>query len=153
MIAALVLGAPACGRLEQLADPSAATPAGEGVPALAVDHNAAALLPESVVFSPRFAVLVNPPHPADAARLRAAGGGARALEWALDGMVADDPTAGRQTYAGLIETFRQAGLSEETARQLAQTAVDRGEAEAGNGGCGVVLPDAVREKAPSPGCR
>jgi hypothetical protein len=73
MIAALVLGAPACGLLEQLADPSAATPAGQGVPALAVDHNAAALLPESVVFSPRFAVLVNPPDPADAARLRAVG--------------------------------------------------------------------------------
>ena len=48
MIAALLLGAPACGRLEQLADPSAATPAGEGVPALTVDHKAAALLPKSV---------------------------------------------------------------------------------------------------------
>lgn len=101
----------------------------------------------AVVFSPRFAVLVNPPDPADAARLRAAGGGARALEWVLDGMVADDPTAGRQTLAGLIETFRQAGLSEETARQFAQDAVDRGEAEAGNGGAEIALPVSVREKA------
>jgi hypothetical protein len=100
----------------------------------------------AVVFSPRFAVLVNPPDPADAARLRAAGGGARALEWVLDGMVTDDPTAGRQTLAGLIETFRQAGLSEGTARELAQAAVDKGEAEAGDG-AGVVLPDAVRDKA------
>jgi hypothetical protein len=101
----------------------------------------------AVVFSPRFAVLVNPPDPADAARLRAAGGGARALEWVLDGMVADDPTAGRQTLAGLIETFRQAGLSETTARQFAQDAVDRGEAEAGNGRAEIALPVAVREKA------
>ncbi len=101
----------------------------------------------AVVFSPRFAVLVNPPDPADAARLRAAGGGARALEWVLDGMVTDDPTAGRQTLAGLIETFRQAGLSEETARQFAQDAVDRGEADAGNGGAEIALPVAVREKA------
>lgn len=101
----------------------------------------------AVVFSPRFAVLVNPPDPGDAARLRAVGGGARALEWVLDGMTADDPTAGRQTLGGLIETFRQAGLSEDTARELAQTAVDRGEAEAGDGGAGVVLPDAVRDKA------
>ena len=101
----------------------------------------------AVVFSPRFAVLVNPPDPADAARLRAAGGGARALEWVLDGMTADDPTSGRQTLAGLIETFRQAGLSEESAQRYAQDAVDRGEAEAGNGDAGVALPDSVREKA------
>ena len=101
----------------------------------------------AVVFSPRFAVLVNPPDPADAARLRAAGGGARALEWVLDGMVADDPTAGRQTLAGLVETFRQAGLSEETARRFAQDAVDQGEADPGNSGGGTPLPDAVREKA------
>jgi hypothetical protein len=46
-------------------------------------------------------------------RLRAGGGGARALEWVLDGMIDDDPTVGRETLAGLIETFRQAGLSEE----------------------------------------
>jgi hypothetical protein len=101
----------------------------------------------AVVFSPRFAVLVNPPDPAGAARLRAAGGGARALEWVLDGMVADDPTAGRQTLAGLIEAFRQAGLSEESARRYAQDAVSRGEADAGNEGAGIALPAAVREKA------
>jgi hypothetical protein len=101
----------------------------------------------AVVFSPRFAVLVNPPDPAEAARLRAAGGGARALEWVLDGMVDDDPTVGRQTLAGLIETFRQAGLSEESARRYAQDAVDRGEVDAGNGHANVVLPDGIRERA------
>ena len=100
----------------------------------------------AVVFSPRFAVLVNPPDPAVAAQLRAAGGGARALEWVLDGMTADDPTLGRQTYAGLLETLRQAGLSDATAQELAQAALDRGEVDAGHGG-GVVLPDTVREKA------
>lgn len=104
-------------------------------------HRAAA------VFSPRYAVLVNPPDPADAARLRDAGGGARALEWVLDGMVADDPTAGRPTLASLIETFRQAGLSEETAREYAEAAVESGQADAGNGGAGSALPEAVREKA------
>jgi hypothetical protein len=101
----------------------------------------------AVVFSPRFAVLVNPPDPAEAARLRAAGGGARALEWVLDGMVAEDPTVGRQTLAGLIETFRQAGLSEESAERYAQDAVARGEADAGNGGVELALPDSVRELA------
>jgi polar amino acid transport system substrate-binding protein len=47
MIAAL-LGAPACGRLEQLADPSVTAPARETMPALDVDQKAAALLPDSV---------------------------------------------------------------------------------------------------------
>ncbi len=101
----------------------------------------------AVVFSPRFAVLVNPPDPADAARLRAAGGGARALEWVLDGMTSDDPTGGRQTLAGLVETFRQAGLSDASAQRYAQDAVDRGEADAGNGEVAIRLPDLVREKA------
>jgi polar amino acid transport system substrate-binding protein len=48
MIAAVLLGTPACGRLERLADPSVATPAGEGVPALDLDPKAVALLPDSV---------------------------------------------------------------------------------------------------------
>ena len=100
----------------------------------------------AVVFSPHFAVLVNPPDPAEAARLRAAGGGARALEWVLDGMTADDPTAGRQTLAGLVETFRQAGLSEETAQRFAEDAVARGEADAGHGNADIGLPDAIRDK-------
>lgn len=101
----------------------------------------------AVVFSPRFAVLVNPPDPADAASLRAAGGGARALEWVLDGMPGDDPMGGRQTLAGLIETFRRAGLSEETAQQFAQDAVDKGEADIGTGDASTDLPDGVRSKA------
>lgn len=101
----------------------------------------------AVVFSPRFAVLVNPPDPAHAASLRAAGGGARALEWVLDGMLGDDPTGSRQTLAGLIETFRSAGLSEETAHQLAQEAVDKGEVDTSAGDGGAALPDSVRTKA------
>jgi hypothetical protein len=100
----------------------------------------------AVVFSPHFAVLVNPPDPGEAARLRAGGGGARALEWVLDGMTSDDPTAGRQTVAGLIETLRLANLSEETAQRMAQDALSRGEVDAGHGGADVVLPDAIRDK-------
>ena len=48
MVAALLLGTPACGRLEQLADQTVATPAGESVPTLDVSANAVALLPNSV---------------------------------------------------------------------------------------------------------
>lgn len=101
----------------------------------------------AVVFSPHFAVLVNPPDPAEAARLRAGGGGARALEWVLDGMSSNDVTAERQTVGGLIETLRLANVSEETAQRMAQDALERGDIDAGHGGADVVLPDANREKA------
>ncbi|MGW7628116.1 hypothetical protein ACWGKO_04165 [Streptomyces griseoincarnatus] len=100
----------------------------------------------AVVFSPHFAVLVNPPDPTEAARLRAGGGGARALEWVLNGMTSNDPATGRQTVAGLVETLRLAGLSEETAQQMAQEAVARGEVDAGHSGADIVLPDSTRDK-------
>jgi hypothetical protein len=100
----------------------------------------------AVVFSPRFAVVVNPPNPAVAASLRAAGGGARALEWVVDGMSSNDPTEGRQTFAGLVDTFRQMNFSEETAQDLARRAVEAGEIDEG-GADPIALPDVVRDKA------
>lgn len=115
-------------------------PCGDGAKLVTV-HRAA------VVFSPRFAVVVNPPDPSDTAKLRAAGGGARALEWVLNGMVESDPTSEQQTLAGLMETFRQAGLSEETANEFARAAVERGEIEVGGSGIDFALPDAIRGKA------
>lgn len=101
----------------------------------------------AVVYSPRFAVLVNPPDPAVAARLRAGGGGARALDWVLSGMTDEDPLSGRQTLAGLMEGFRQLNLSEETVQELARQALERGEVDSGAGNAEVSLPDATREKA------
>ncbi|MCY3567840.1 MAG: hypothetical protein OXH38_04395, partial [Chloroflexi bacterium] len=62
-------------------------------------------------------------------------------------MITDDPTSGRQTLAGLVETFRQAGLSEESARKYAQDAVDTGEVEVGNRGEDLALPELVRGHA------
>ncbi|MDE0161509.1 MAG: hypothetical protein OXL98_07180 [Acidimicrobiaceae bacterium] len=62
-------------------------------------------------------------------------------------MDADDPTSGRQTFAGLRDTLRQSGLSDQAARDLAQAAVDRGEADAGDGTADIGLPDSVRDKA------
>lgn len=81
----------------------------------------------SVVYTPRFLVLVNPPDPAEAARVRAVGGGARALEWVLEGMQEEGVLSGRQTSEGLLETLRQQGISEETAKDLVATAQERGE--------------------------
>jgi hypothetical protein len=99
----------------------------------------------AVVYSPRFAVVVNPPEPAVAARLRAGGGGARALEWVLGGMESEDPTEGRQTLAGLIETLRLSNISEETAELLARQAAARGEVDEEGGAPVVALPDEIRE--------
>jgi hypothetical protein len=131
---------PQCNRILSQGFPFQACQCGGGGMSVTV-HRAA------VVFSPHFAVLVNPPDTAVAARLRTGGGGARALEWVLDGMTDADPMAGRQTLAGLIEALRQGGLTEATATDLARQAAERGEVEAGNGSHRVALPDSVREKA------
>jgi hypothetical protein len=61
-------------------------------------------------------------------------------------MTSNDPKAGRQTLAGLIETLRQAGLSEATAEELARQAAERGEVE-GAGPNPIALPDRIRERA------
>lgn len=101
----------------------------------------------SVVFSPQYAVLVNPPDPAVAARLRASGGGARALEWVLDGMGPTIPSDDSQTVEGLIEMLMQSNLSAETARLLAQQALERGEVRQGAAKAEIQLPDTTRQRA------
>jgi hypothetical protein len=129
---------PVCNNTLSDGFPFQACDCGGGAMSLTV-HRAA------VVYSPHFAVLVNPPDPAVAARLRAGGGGARALEWVLNGMEPADPAAGRQTVAGLIDQLRLSGISEETARELARQARERGEVDDG-GGAIVQLPDTSRER-------
>ncbi|MEV0318859.1 hypothetical protein ACIBKX_20525 [Streptomyces sp. NPDC050658] len=61
-------------------------------------------------------------------------------------MTSNDPAAGRQTFAGLVETLRLANISEDTAQRMAQEAVVNGDVDAGPGGAEVVLPDANRDK-------
>lgn len=99
------------------------------------------------VFSPHYAVLVNPPDPAAAARLRAGGGGARALEWILAGLGATTPGEGEQTVEGLVETLLRSGLTLETARELAEQAYARGEVARGAARGEIDLPAAVRDRA------
>jgi hypothetical protein len=90
---------------------------------------------------------VNPPDPASAARLRAAGGGARALEWVLDGMRGRGPSEGQQTFEGFVEMLVQSGLSVETARQFAEQAVQRGEVIPSLSGGSLNLPPNTRQRA------
>jgi len=100
-----------------------------------------------VVFAPQYAVLVNPPDPAAAARIRATGGGARALQWVLNGMDTQGPGEGRQTFEGLIQALLQQGLSLETAEVLAQQAYERGEVTRESSSGELRLPQRTREKA------
>jgi len=100
------------------------------------------------VYSPHFAVAVNAPDPALAARMRAAGGGARAAEWVLSGMPTADPFSGRQTVAGMVAGLVAMGLSQETAREFSAQAASRGEVDSGEGGTwGEGLTNKVREEA------
>jgi hypothetical protein len=99
------------------------------------------------VFSPHYAVLVNPPDPAAAERLRASGGAARALEWVLAGLPSSSRGGARQTVEGLVDTLVRQGLSPETARELAEKARQRGEIDLGPTGGGIDLPAAVRDRA------
>jgi hypothetical protein len=78
------------------------------------------------VFTPRFAVLINPADPAKARRLREGGGGARALQWVLDGMEGQDPMHGPPTVASLMDTLMQQGLPEDVAKELAEDALRKG---------------------------
>ena len=100
------------------------------------------------VYTPHFAVSVNAPDPTLAAKMRASGGGARAAEWVLGGMPDEDPFAGRQTLSGMIASLMSMGLSEETARDLANQAALRGEVSTTSGpSWGDGLAQEVRELA------
>jgi hypothetical protein len=104
-------------------------------------HRAAA------VYSPHYAVLVNPPDPAVAARLRATGGGARALEWVIAGVATTRSAEGSQSVDGFIEALLQQGFPLEDARALAQMALERGNISPSRTGEEIQLPDAVRQRA------
>ena len=100
-----------------------------------------------VVFTPHYTVLVNPLDPTEAANLVASGGGARALDWVLDGLPGEGPNEGQQTAQGLEEMLIQQGLTPEFAKKLAQDALERGEVAQGATESRIDLPDDVRTRA------
>ena len=102
------------------------------------------------VYTPHFAVVVNPPDPGAASTIRASGGGARALEWALDGAKSDTPFAGQQTEAGLVDAMMRQGISEATAIELARAAAAKGEVQVASATATPVPPgisDRAQEEA------
>ncbi len=85
------------------------------------------------VFTPRFAVVINPADPGKATRMRAGGGGARAIQWVLEGMEGTDPTSGPATVASFTDNLVRQGISESTARQMSELALSKGEIQAASG--------------------
>lgn len=114
-------------------------PCGEG-PMNVTVHRA------SSVYTPRFTVIVNPPDPTAAARIRTAGGGARALDWVVNGMVENRPSEGQQTAAALFDMLRQQ-MSEDLAARLVEQAVSSGEVVAGGGGHSIQLQEPFSTQA------
>ena len=99
------------------------------------------------VFVPHFTVLVNPPDPAEAARFRASGGGARALNWVLEGMTGDGSHDGQQTLQGLEDMLIQQGMSPEFAKELAERAADKGEVVRETTSASLEIPHEIRNSA------
>jgi hypothetical protein len=85
------------------------------------------------VFTPRFAVMINPADPGKATRMRASGGGAQALQWVLGGMEGDDPMSGPPTVASFTDNLLRQGFTLEKAREFAQLALDGGQIKSAHG--------------------
>lgn len=99
----------------------------------------------SPVYTPQTVVIVNPPSADRVKRLNEAGGGMRALTWALKSFElrrADDVGL---TLEGLVRDLMSKGLSESIARAMAGHAVEAGELKGGSDQ--VDVPDPQREEA------
>ena len=99
------------------------------------------------VFSPQFAALVNPPDPAGAAKLRARGGGATALEWVLDGIDTRDFDGASQTFQSFVDMLVQTNIDPEYARELAEDAVKKGQIKSDGSANDLDIPELTRERA------
>ena len=80
------------------------------------------------VFTPRGMVMINPPRPERVAKLKAAGGERRALEWLLEGMTARRPEdlIGAPGRLELVATLISRGISAPIAETMADQAAAAG---------------------------
>jgi hypothetical protein len=99
------------------------------------------------VYTPRTLVLVNPANPQRLAKLVAAGGPPRALEWVLGGMEEDTPGETKVNRALLIQQLIGSGLSPELAEQMADQAVASGELQEPKARSEPTLDDTIRVPA------
>lgn len=80
----------------------------------------------AVVFTPRSAVIVNPPLAAEAAALKTETGAKRVLDWVLDGMEQEKPLKGGMTTEALVANLIEQGVPEAAARAAAEAAARQG---------------------------
>lgn len=80
-------------------------------------------------YTPRGVVLVNPPRPERLQQLQAAGGGARALAWVLQGLTADSPQTmtGKPTSSLLLDNLVRGGVDREAAEKMVAQAAELGQ--------------------------
>lgn len=100
-----------------------------------------------VVYTPRFATLVNSPDPSTNARLRANGGEVRALDWFIDGMNEQEPAETVQSEASLRDRLLSMGLSPEMAADMAAQAAAKGEVDTTEDGSQELVPQTRRQAA------
>ena len=101
----------------------------------------------SPVFTAQSVVIVNPPTAERVKRLNDAGGAARALDWALDGFDMRGVQAATLTVDLLVKQLMSSGISEVTARKMAQAGADSG--ELGAGATAIALPEVALSEASS----
>src|SRR5690606_8747441 len=74
------------------------------------------------VFTPRSVVVVNPPSIETLRSFEDAGGGARALEWVLEGMPGESMLDGKPTAEGLRRQLAASGLDAATIERMVAVA-------------------------------
>jgi hypothetical protein len=102
------------------------------------------------VYTPRGAVLVNPPRPERLRELLAAGGSRRALAWVVEGMSAlsPDTMAGKPTRGAFIDNLVRGGMDQAFAEKMATMAAEADQLAAAAGSDIIdTLPQLQREEA------
>jgi hypothetical protein len=102
------------------------------------------------VYTPRGAVLVNPPRPEQMRELLASGGGRMALSWVIDGMDARTPDdmSDRKTWGAMVEELLRMNIDRAIAEKMASQAAEAGQLAPDDGDSGLDrLPEDKRKNA------
>lgn len=81
------------------------------------------------VYTPRGAVLVNPPRPEQMRELLASGGGRQALSWVIEGMNAHTPykMSDRKTWGAMVEELLRMNIDRAIAEKMATQMAEAGQ--------------------------
>jgi hypothetical protein len=101
------------------------------------------------VYTPRGAVLINPPRPEQMRELLASGGGRKALSWVVEGMTARTPheMGSKKSWGALVEQLVNSGIDRDVAEKMATQAGEAGQLADDADGNLDVLSDDRRKNA------